>query len=144
MAHQQSTLQDEIVRSITSGTFAAAVLWGAIVCTLLNIVEYNMTGLLTSSYTVGYGQLVGGALAGALYAGPRQEVLKAGGCAGAISVLVLGPITLLLIMTERALTFGIEAVVFESIVLLLTAYPVAAGFGALIGGIGAYISRWLS
>ncbi len=131
-------------RSVAGRTISDALLWGVLVGALVNIVEYNLTGIFTDSYSVGWGQLIGGAIAGYLSVGSRRDSLTAGALAGAIPIAVLAPLSLLFTMAAFSDTMALEWIVTGSYFLLVVGYPLAIAFGAVVGTIGAFVGHWIS
>jgi len=137
----------KVVESISNNQFSAAVFWGILVCSLLNIIElkYTIAALFVpSSLSIGTGQLVGGTIAGYLSSGPRRTALKAGGYAGSIPILVLGPVALFALMGERLPVLPLEIVLLQSTLGLVLVYPILVGSGGVVGAIGGYLGYWIS
>lgn len=133
--------------SIFTGTFSAAIFWGAVVCALVNIIEleYNIAALVDpSAPSAGSGQIIGGLIAGYLYTGTRRDAVKAGGYAGSLPVLVFGPVALFLRIGTQSTAFTLESTVFQYAFGFLLVYPFMIGMGLLFGGIGGVVGYWIS
>ena len=147
MPNDKKPIQMKIVESISNNQFLAAVFWGILACSLLNIIEleYNIAALFAPSPpSIGAGQFVGGIIAGYLSPGPRRTALKAGGYTGSIPILVLGPVALFSLMGERLLFLSLEVVLLQSTLGLMLVYPILVGSGGVVGAIGGYLGYWVS
>lgn len=144
MPPKQSSLPSAIRTSLTSGEFAAAVLWGALASGLLAIVEYNLTTIASGSgsATVSYAPLVGGVVAGLLYAGSREYARSAGAYAAAVPTLVLSTMLLGIFLFEAGATPQGPPVVVLFAFGALIALPAATAIAAIFGFVSAHVSHW--
>lgn len=138
MTYQRPSLRAEIGRSIRSGRFGPAVLWGALVGCFVAILEYNLTGMHSETYAVRYAMTVGGGVTGVLYGRARswRAAARAGGYAGAVPIAVLGPLAYLFLFEELPTTV-------EFVGTVLVFYPAAIGIGVLFGALGGAVGHGL-
>lgn len=145
MTHQRSSLRADIISSLSNGHFSSAVLWGTLVGCFASIIEYNLSAMVSDPYSVRYGILIGGIVAGFLYARSWRVAVKAGGYAGAIPVIVLGPLVYFFLMAELTPTIQIDVgVLLWSIGSAIIIYPGAVAIGMVIGSIGGFIGYSLA
>ncbi|QLG50877.1 DUF5518 domain-containing protein [Natrinema halophilum] len=145
MTHQHSSLWADIINSISSGHFSSAVLWGTLVGCFASIVEYNVSAMGTEPYSVRYGILLGGIVAGFLYASSWRDAVKAGGYAGAIPVIVLAPLVYFFLMVELTPTIQVDGgVLLWTIGSSIIIYPATVFIGMILGAIGGFIGYSLA
>lgn len=136
-----------ISKSIFSRHLSAAIFWGTVVCALINIVEleYNIAALFAPSLPAGgSGQIIGGFVAGYLEDGTRRDTLKAGGYAGALPIIVFGPVALVLRIGTPSTAFPLESTLLQYLFGFLIVYPFMIGMGFLFGCIGGLAGHWIS
>lgn len=136
-----------IFKSLFSRRFPAPIFYGALICLFINIIEldYNIAALVVpSAPSAGAGQIVGGFVAGFLQSGTRRDALKAGGYAGGLPILVLGPLALILRIGTQSVALPLGSIALQYVFGFLLVYPFMIGMGSLFGGIGAFVGQWLS
>lgn len=144
MTAEQSSLRTDVRESLASGEFSAAVLWGALASGLLAIVEYNLTTFASESgsATVSYAPLLGGVVAGLLYAGSRKRARTAGAYASAIPTLVLSATLLGFFLFEAGANEQGPAVVVLFAFGTVIALPAVTAIAAVFGFVSAHVSHW--
>jgi len=114
---------------------------------LINIIEleYSIVALFDpSAPSAGSGQIVGGLVAGFLYAGTRRGALKAGGYAGGLPVVVLGPVAIVLNIGTQSTVFTPGFIALQYVLGFFVVYPFMIGTGMLFGGLGGAVGYWVS
>lgn len=143
MADDLSGVREDLVASLTGGEFTVAVLWGALVASLVAIAEYNLTATTGNTIEVSYFMLVGGGVAGAIYVGPRESAAKAGALAGGIPVVVLAPLAYLFTAVDGILDGSVGSPLVNTAFVLLVLLPIVVGIGMLGGAIAAFATHWV-
>ncbi|WP_248516092.1 DUF5518 domain-containing protein [Salinarchaeum laminariae] len=142
MSSDVAEFRNALASSLTDGTFTAAVLWGALVGSILTIVEYNLIVGSGGPIQIRYSMFGSGAVAGALYAGPRTSAAKAGALAGSIPVVVLGPIAFVLLFVIDGLptlNWHLDGLI-PLFVLTASFFAVT---GMVSGAVAAYAVSWV-
>lgn len=141
MRDEGLSIRDALASSVTGGEFTSAMLWGALAAGVVAVIEYNVSASGGTSIEIQYSMLVGGAIAGIRYAGPRETAVKAGALVAGLPVLLLGPIAYALPFAAggplSGWTLAAGAVVFFLVL------PLFVGFTAAFGALSAYVTHWL-
>lgn len=143
MPGKLSEFYDTIRTSLTSGTFTATVLWGALATGLVAILEYNISAMDGGAIEIQYAMIVGGGVAGVLYAGSRDVAAKAGALAAVLPVLLLAPIAYLLLLASGTVGTATAWIAAATAFVLIVMLPAVLLVSALFGAIAAFVTHWL-
>jgi len=121
--------------------FGTAVIVGTIVVGLIALFQSDLTGA-TRSYEFGSATILGGAISGTIYGGPRQTAAKAGALAGGLPVLVSTTAFYARGIVPGTVggSPGLYLVVLPFFVFIFTLLNAVA---AAFGGFAAYVAHWL-
>lgn len=143
MSDDLAAFRDALLSSFTDGEFTASVLWGALASGLAAIAEYNLTAMTGNTIEIQYSMLVGGMVAGCIYAGPRDSAARAGALASGIPVLLLGPLAFIFMIASGTLGTSVGWLLVASAFLFLMVLPIIVGFGMLGGAVFAFLTHWV-